>query len=327
MKHLTLLLFSGLLFLSCASQLTLVKKDQSFGLDVLTVESPSIAINRINEPADQLISVYLPPDYEGSDKSYPVVYYLHGFSGSPLNLKNFTMVLDMYFAEHPDKAFIMVGVDGLNKYGGSFYANSRATGNWADFLNREVITMIESLYRVLPVRESRGIAGFSMGGGGAVNNGLANPHLYGSLLASGAGLFDDDGLATALEGWNEGFERAYGTVYAPEFSGKEVSGYKTPLMDGSWEDQDIAEQWNRGFGDLERKINAYRDTGQSIDIAILCGSFDSYSWIQSGSQYFSELLERESIEHDYVIFEGGHVFNGAVLQDHVLPFFTEHLHY
>ena len=48
----------------------------------LTIPAPSLTKNLILQPAAGDIAVYLPPDYETSDKSYPVIYYLAGYEDS-----------------------------------------------------------------------------------------------------------------------------------------------------------------------------------------------------------------------------------------------------
>lgn len=327
MKKIVVLSLLALLLSCKTAELTLISENESYGLEVLTVESPSIQKNLVDEPLSKILSVYLPPSYGNGEKQYPVVYFLHGFSGSPLDIRRFKMPLDAYFAANPDDEFIVVGVDGLNRYGGSFFANSTATGNWADFLNIEAIPFIESQYRILSGRENRGLAGFSMGGSGTVNNAFSRPDLYGSMLASGPGLFNEEGLKVALDGWNEGFERAYGSVYSPIVEKGELNGYNTPLMDNSETDKTIADQWEQGFGSVQQKIDSYQAKETPMNIKILCGSYDSYSWIRDGSAHFSELLTEASIDHEYIVFEGGHVFNGILVEDHLIPFFTEHFAY
>ncbi|MHA1488491.1 MAG: alpha/beta hydrolase-fold protein [Promethearchaeota archaeon] len=39
--------------------------------------------NPLNSPADRDISIYLPPEYYNlKEKRYPVIYFLHGYSGN-----------------------------------------------------------------------------------------------------------------------------------------------------------------------------------------------------------------------------------------------------
>ena len=53
---------------------------------------------------------------------------------------------------------IIVVPNGKNKYLGSFYANSSSTGNWDDYVTRDVVTYIDAHYRTLAAREQIGRA-------------------------------------------------------------------------------------------------------------------------------------------------------------------------
>src|SRR5688500_5237291 len=49
-----------------------------------TVRSEALRGNPLGDPADRAVAVYLPPSYAASpERSYPVVYLLHGFDGGP----------------------------------------------------------------------------------------------------------------------------------------------------------------------------------------------------------------------------------------------------
>jgi S-formylglutathione hydrolase FrmB len=63
---------------------------------------------------------------------------------------------------------IFVASDQSTSYGGSFYANSTLTGNWADFTAKDLVAYMDSHYRTIASRNSRGICGHSMGGHGAL---------------------------------------------------------------------------------------------------------------------------------------------------------------
>ena len=68
-------------------------------------------------------------------------------------------------------------------YQGSFYTNSDLTGNWADFTAKDLVSFIDSEFRTMPDRESRGIAGLSMGGHGAIKMGMLYPDVFSSVYA------------------------------------------------------------------------------------------------------------------------------------------------
>jgi S-formylglutathione hydrolase FrmB len=82
---------------------------------------------------------------------------------------------------------IFVVSDQYTTYGGSFYANSTLTGNWADFTAKDLVAYVDSHYRTLADRSSRGICGHSMGGHGALKLAMLFPEVFSSVYALSPG--------------------------------------------------------------------------------------------------------------------------------------------
>ena len=80
----------------------------------------------MGENATRAISVYLPPGYDAGDQRYPVIYFLHGFSGDNTLLAPIAPLLDLAIATRRIRPFIMVIPDEKTTYDGSFYSNSGA---------------------------------------------------------------------------------------------------------------------------------------------------------------------------------------------------------
>jgi enterochelin esterase-like enzyme len=85
------------------------------------------------------------------------------------------------------REMILVMPDASNKYLGSHYANSPVTGNWADFIGRELVEYIDLNYRSFRAAKSRGIAGHSMGGRGTLFIASKYPDTFGALYALSSG--------------------------------------------------------------------------------------------------------------------------------------------
>ena len=66
---------------------------------------------------------------------------------------------------------------------GSFYGKSVTTGDWEDFVVSELVQYVDSHYRTIPNRASRGLAGHSMGGYGTVRLGMQHPEVFSSFYA------------------------------------------------------------------------------------------------------------------------------------------------
>jgi len=166
------------------------------------IPAPSLAGNLFGDTTQQPIAIYLPPSYETTKTRYPVIYFLPGFGdGITLYLdgtyQGFKLqaTMDSLIRVGAIKEMIVVIANGRNRFGGSFYTNSPAAGNWEDFIVKELVRVIDSRYRTILFAGSRGIAGHSMGGSGALSLGMRHPDIFGSVYAMSPGLFDENGLS------------------------------------------------------------------------------------------------------------------------------------
>jgi S-formylglutathione hydrolase len=164
-----------------------------------TLRSASLA-NLLGAPAQARVSVYLPPRYDTDTRTrYPVLYLLHGAGSSDaewtgvapdrgMRGRDIRGLMDSLIAKGAAKEMIVVMPDASNRFKvGSFYVNSITTGNWEDFMTRDLVAHVDSMYRTLTRPESRGIAGVSMGGYGAFY--LSMRHggdTYGAMYAMSA---------------------------------------------------------------------------------------------------------------------------------------------
>jgi putative tributyrin esterase len=137
-----------------------------------TVEITSEAVGRSLRYA-----VLLPAGYSSDGPRYPALYLLHGIGGSYLSW-NTDGVLEHAAAEHPGLVVV------LPDAGNSWYvdwAESEGLEAWESYLIGELIPHVERSFHVVPRREGRALAGFSMGGYGALALGLRHPHLFASI--------------------------------------------------------------------------------------------------------------------------------------------------
>jgi hypothetical protein len=149
--------------------------------------------NIAGENPERRVTVYLPPDYEKSDRRYPVIYYLHGFFWSDSQLvesDKINQIFDRAIGFGKIKPVIVVMPDESTIYKGSFYANSKSAGNWSDFTSVELPNFFDKNYRTIAKKESRGIAGHSMGGNGALRNAFLHPDIFSSVYALSPGILD-----------------------------------------------------------------------------------------------------------------------------------------
>ena len=144
--------------------------------------------NTGGEDPNRKVSVYLPPNYDASTQRYPVIYYLHGYMGKDNIFPQMQKILDEGIVRQKIKPFIFVQADQYTLFEGSFYSNSSLTGNWDEFESKELVEYLDKNYRTLATRESRGIAGHSMGGYGAFKIGMLHPEVFSSIYALSPGL-------------------------------------------------------------------------------------------------------------------------------------------
>ena len=124
--------------------------------------------------------VYTPPGYS-ADKKYPVLYLLHGIGGDENEWRRGghpEIILDNLIAEKKAVPMIIVMPNGRaqpdDRPGTNAMATAPAFGKFDKDLLGDLIPFIESKYSVKKDRESRALAGLSMGGGQSLNFGLAN---------------------------------------------------------------------------------------------------------------------------------------------------------
>ena len=145
------------------------------------VHSEALAKNLLGDPAEDEVIVWLPRGYRESGRRYPALYLLHGFGSEPASffdgsLRGFSIAVE-------DPGFIVVAPSGHNRYGGSFWVDSPVTGEWARFLDRDLVAWVDQTFRTVASPAARGIAGHSMGGFAALQHGLARPDLFGAVYA------------------------------------------------------------------------------------------------------------------------------------------------
>ena len=124
--------------------------------------------------------VYTPPGYTAGTK-YPVLYLLHGIGGDEEEWHRGAQpeaILDNLIADKQAVPMIVVLPNGRaqpnDRAEGDIMAAAPAFAKFERDLLDDLIPFIESRYSVQADRESRGLAGLSMGGGQSLNFGLAH---------------------------------------------------------------------------------------------------------------------------------------------------------
>ena len=153
-------------------------------IEHIKVRGAALEGNLEGDAVDRDVIVFLPPSYEKDKKRrYPVVYALHGYS---IGAEQWTheihvpQTIEGAFAKGSQDMIVALP-DSKTIYHGSMYSSSVTTGDFEKFIWHDVVTYIDEHYRTIPNRESRGLAGHSMGGYGASRIGMKHPDVFGAL--------------------------------------------------------------------------------------------------------------------------------------------------
>jgi S-formylglutathione hydrolase FrmB len=224
--------------------------------------------------------VLLPPSYD-SDKTrrYPILYLLHGLGDNDqflIHSGGMNLIEDLW-EQHEFGEFLIVTPAG----GSSFYINSRdGKRRYEDFFLQEFMPGVEKRYRALAGRSSRGIAGISMGGYGALHIAFRHPQLFGAVGAHSAALIEKLPNINTQNSWQKNLLRvlsdAFGSPFDPAF-------------------------WNQNNpATIARTANL-----AGLKIYFDCGSEDDYGF-DSGAEALDKLLTARHVPHEFHLYPGGH---------------------
>jgi len=154
---------------------TLLISQESKVFDNLTLESKILNQERT-------YAVYLPNDYDSSERSYPVLYLLHGLGDDQtawIKLGDVQRITDESIDSGISSSMIIVMPDAGSGIVGYINQPNR---DWfyEDFFFEELIPHVESKFRIKKGKKYRAISGLSMGGGGTLVYALHRPDLFSS---------------------------------------------------------------------------------------------------------------------------------------------------
>lgn len=302
--------------------------------------------NQLGENPTRAVSVYLPPGYEESNLSYPVIYFLHGFTGDNTMLSSMSEMLDYAISAKRIRPFILVVPDQKTTYGGSFYSNSGVFGNWEDFTVYDLVDYMDKTYRTIPDKESRGITGHSMGGYGALKIAMHHPDIFNTVYAISPGA-----LTIVREyGPNSETFKELSTISTLEELKKTYFGSVMVAFGRSWSPNPNKPPFycDFPFEYEEDKLTVHQDVLQkwydNMPLHMIDENLDNLQKLKAikmdwgrnaGDRFtlqcdmFSQRLENVGIKHFAEEYIGTHVSDiyteqGRIPQQ-VLPFFDEYL--
>jgi len=226
--------------------------------------------------ADSKYSIYLPPKMNTDMRTYPIVYLLHGFTGTDTDWVRFGEIgykATKAIEEGRIPPCIIVMPDGKN----SWFVNSPLYGNYEDMLIKDLMPLIENKYGT-PQKNARAIIGLSMGGNGAFTLAMKYPDTFGSSVALSGSFWSDDYYEVRKNDVVRFFQPVYGD-----------NAKDTPL----WKN-------NNPFYFLkDEDVEKYN----SVRILFDCGDDD---FVTQSQLELSNHLRTKGIKHELRIRDGQH---------------------
>ena len=127
-------------------------------VEKIKIRGTALEGNLEGNAVDRDAIVYLPPSYAmNKSKRYPVVYALHGYGIGAEQWSqeiHTPQVIEGAFAKGAQE-LIVVLPDSKTVHNGSLYSSSVTTGDFEQYVARDVVRYIDTHYRTIPKRTSR----------------------------------------------------------------------------------------------------------------------------------------------------------------------------
>jgi S-formylglutathione hydrolase FrmB len=294
---------------------------------------------------DREVTVYLPPSYAGDQaRRYPAVYLLHGYGGRDdtfiARLANLPESEDKLAAAQGFSELIVVTPNAFSLHKGSMYSNSVTSGDWERFVAEDLVAYVDGHYRTLAKRMSRGLAGHSMGGYGALRIGMKRPDVFSSLYIMSACCLAPNtnprteamAAAEAIKTRAQAEEAARAPGFGPSVSLASAAAWSPnpknpplyldlPVKDGKVR-PDIVAKWaaNAPLEMLEHYVPGLKSY---YAIAIDIGTKDT---LIASNRQLQEAMTRLTIPHSYEEYDGDHTNKVRErIERNMLPFFSKNL--
>lgn len=155
------------------------------------------------------VKVYLPPGYADAKGSFPVLYFLHG-SGGVGGIDILAQYAERAVGEKLCPPFLIVEPRGPQTPECGWVDDKFGKSLAATLVSRDLVAAVDSRYRTLANREARVIAGFSMGGFGAMAQLFQHPELFATGVAYDGGFHAEKDIQNAEERIRKRWERLFG---------------------------------------------------------------------------------------------------------------------
>jgi enterochelin esterase-like enzyme len=227
---------------------------------------------------DRKYAIYLPPDYETSQRTYPVLYLLHGAGDDQTGWVQFGEVLhiaDKAIREGKATPMIIVMPDANTGQRG-YYNDVKNEWRYEDFFFEEFLPYVEKTWRIKREKRYRAVAGLSMGGGGSFIYALHHPELFSSACPLSA--------------------------YAGPLSLEETRNMIERSGQQKGTDAEVEAYFKR-YGVVEQIKAVPDDQKKAVRWYIDCGDDD---FLYEGNSLAHIAMKKKEIPHEFRIYDGAH---------------------
>ena len=235
---------------------------------------------------DRKYSIYLPPGYNESDQSYPVLYLLHGSGDDHTGWVQFGQVqhiANKAIADGIASRMIIVMPDADTGTRGYFNV-IQGNYDYEDFFFKELIPHIEKTYRVRTERRYRAVSGLSMGGGGTIYYALHHPEMFAAAAP----------LSASTGNWGDNVEPYKQRI-------------KSNTATSGLSDKHIEDYFYRHSieGIIKNASEEEMQRIKSIRWYVSCGDDD---FLYEGNSRMHIVFRQNDIPHEYRVKDGGHTW-------------------
>ena len=226
-------------------------------------------------------AVYLPSDYDTSNRSYPVLYLLHGLGDDQtgwIKLGDVQRITDESINSGISSPMIIVMPDAGSGIVGYINQPNR---DWLyeDFFFEEFLPHVESKYRIKKGKQYRAISGLSMGGGGTLVYALHKPDLFSSAAPLSPAIGPTD-----IDDFHKWISR-YNFYFNDKIETQKLLNANHPLI-------------------LIDKLST--EELNSVAWYLDCGDDD---YLYEDSSLLHLAMKKKGVKHEYRVRDGAHTWN------------------
>ena len=300
-------------------------------------QSSALASNRLGDPTEREVPVYLPPGWDAAGAQLPVLFLLAGFTGRGQNFLgsdpwkgSVVQSFDRAVAAGECPPAILVMPDAFTRMGGGQYVNSSYMGRYEDYVAEELVAFVDEHYPTLPGR--RGVIGKSSGGFGAMHLSMRHPEVFRAAASISGDCHFEFGYASEFLDALRGLEARGGDPAAflrdffasPKLNGDAHAVINTLAMSACYSPNEdaplgfdlpfdlhtglrVESVWQRWLEfDPVVAVERYAQAWRGLDfLHVEAGKTDEFH-LQFGLRVLRKRMEEFEVPHSSEEFAGGH---------------------